>query len=117
MPIVDVEIVGSSDVADVAQRLALQIGDALASPPGGTWVKVHWLTLAQYAENGGEPTPEPVIVTILQRHRLEGEPLRNAVASITDAVAEITRRPSSRVHIIFSESAVGRVAFGGKLVE
>ena len=44
MPIVDVELVGETLVtAATTQRLADAVGEALASRPGGTWVRVRML--------------------------------------------------------------------------
>ena len=117
MPVVDVEIVGSCELAGLAQVLAVQIGSALGSAEGGTWVKVRLLAQDRYAENRTDHSPQPVFVKVLQRHRLTGDALTAAIVAITQIVADATNRPAESVHLVFSESAAGRVSFGGKLVE
>ena len=119
MPIVDVELVGETLVtADTTQRLADAVGEALASRPGGTWVRVRLLDQGRYAENGGMPEGvQPVFVTVLERHRPSGTDLADRVRRVTDAVAEVVGRDPENVHVLFEESASGRLAFGGQLVE
>jgi len=117
MPVVDIEIVGSCELAGLSEVLADQIGTALGSSDGGTWVKVRLLPRTQYAENRNDATPQPVFVNVLQHTRLSGASLATAVESITRIVAEATDRPSENVHLVFSASSTGRVSFGGNLVE
>ncbi len=119
MPIVDVELVGETLVtADTTQRLADAVGEALASRPGGTWVRVRLLEQGRYAENGGMPEGvQPVFVTVLERHRPTGQELTDRVARVTTAVADVTGRDPENVHVLFDDDAAGRLAFGGRLVE
>ena len=119
MPIVDIELIGSSGIPiDLPQLTADAIGRVLEAPPGTTWVRARFLPASLYAESGGElPSDvEPVFVTILQRRRPTGAGLAGAVAAVTEAVAEITGRASEHVHIVFEEDGAGRVAFGGEIV-
>ncbi len=119
MPIVDVELVGETLVtADTTQRLADAVGEALASRPGGTWVRVRLLESSQYAENGGMPEGvQPVFVTVLERQRPTGQDLADRVSRVTAAVADVVGRDPENVHVLFEESASGRLAFGGRLVD
>jgi hypothetical protein len=39
----------------------------------------------------------------------------DTIAKLTQVISEATGRPVDRVHIEYAPSAVGRVAFGGKL--
>ncbi len=119
MPIVDVELVGETLVtADTTQRLADAVGEALASRPGGTWVRVRLLEHGRYAENGGLPADvRPVFVTVLERHRPTGHELTDRVARVTAAVADVTGRDPENVHVLFEDDAAGRLAFGGRLVD
>lgn len=119
MPIVDVELVGETDVTtELSQRLADSIGTALTSRPGGTWVRVRELARDHYAENGGlADDVRPVFVTVLERIRPREEVLTERVTAVTAAVAEVTGRPAEHVHVLFEEGAAGRLAFGGRLVE
>ena len=116
MPIVDVEIVGAPAAEGLAQRLADEIGRALAAPTGKVWVRVHTLSAARYAENGGE-APQPVFVTILSSAPPEGEALDQRVARVTAAVASLTDRDPQNVHVLFEPTARGRIAFGGRVVK
>ena len=119
MPVVDVELVGEADVsAELSQRLADAVGEALDSRPGGTWVRVRELAQDHYAENGGlEAGIRPVFVTVLERSRPEGAELVRRVERVTEAVAQVTGRSADNVHVLFDEGGAGRLAFGGRLVE
>src|SRR5690349_10521198 len=70
MPIIDVELVGEARVtAELSQRLADVLGEALSSRRGGAWVRVRQLAADHYAENGGlEEGVLPVFVTVLERN-------------------------------------------------
>ena len=119
VPIVDVELVGDADLSSAAtQRMADALGVALSSRSGGTWVRVRQLDRAGYAENGGLPGDvRPVFVTVLERTRPHGPDLAERVARVTAAVAEVTGRDAEHVHVLYDADAVGRLAFGGRLVE
>jgi phenylpyruvate tautomerase PptA (4-oxalocrotonate tautomerase family) len=119
VPIVDVELVGDVDVTtETTQRLADALGEALASRPGGTWVRVRRLERSRYAENGGvDDEVRPVFVTVLERTRATGQDLVDRVARVTATVADVTGRDPSNVHVLFEDDAAGRLSFGGRLVE
>jgi len=122
MPIVDVQLVckqGTAALPVSAQALADSLGRAFGSAPGRTWVRVHILSSASYAENAA-PLNEaelPAFVIVLQAHPPEGEALANEVLAVTRAVAACIGRPVERVHVQYSPPGAGRQAFGGKLVE
>ena len=122
MPIVTVEVVAPTDAASVpslAQLLADAVGLALNSPPGQTWVRVRAVSLDQYAEN--QTTPDlanlPVFVTLLERHPPQGAELAREVTAVTRAVAKVVARPSHCVHIEYAPAALGRLSFGGTLIQ
>jgi phenylpyruvate tautomerase PptA (4-oxalocrotonate tautomerase family) len=119
MPIVDVELVGDADeTGEITQRLADALGEALSSRAGGTWVRLRHLERSRYAENGGlDDEVCPVFVTVLERNRATGRSLEDRVARVTAAVAEVTGRHPSHVHVLFEDDAAGRLSFGGRLVE
>jgi phenylpyruvate tautomerase PptA (4-oxalocrotonate tautomerase family) len=122
MPIVTVEVVGDTDRAleeKFAQTLADAVGRALESPPGQTWVRLRSLGRNEYAENGplADTAELPVFVTILKRKSPAGAELQAEVAALTHAVAQVIGRPAACVHIEYAPAAVGRVSFGGRLVE
>ena len=122
MPIVTVEIVGGADRAvepDRAQALADAVGRALNSPPGQTWVRLVSLAQDRYAEN---ETPVgvgelPVFVTVLKRQLPCSTELQAEVTVLTQAIAQAIGRPAANVHVEYAAAALGRVAFGGKLVQ
>ncbi len=119
MPIVDVEVVsltGELQPADLAARLANALGDAFEVAPGKLWVRIRTLGNDRYAENG-QKAPDPVFVTVLAAKPPEGDALRELIGKITQAVADLTHRPASNVHVLFEPAARGRIAFGGQLVD
>lgn len=117
MPIFDIEIVGvKRPKSDLAQSLADALGEALASRPRGTWVRVHHLDAAAYAENtGADAGVAPVFVRVLQAEVPEGPALVALAVRLCEAVAHVCERPSQQVHLIFEPAARGRIAFGGHL--
>ena len=122
MPIVDVTIVVGRDeevAAGLTQALADGIGRVLDSPPGQTWVRLHPLAQDRYAENNASlsSTDLPVFAAVLTRQRPDQSQLAGTVAKLTRVISEATGRSSERVHIEYAPSAIGRIAFGGKLVE
>ena len=122
MPIVDVTIVVGRDekvTAGLTQTLADGVGRVLNSPPGQTWVRLHLLAHHRYAENNSHLnlTDLPVFVVMLTRQLPDQSQLVGTIAELTQAISEATGRPSDRVHIEYAPSAIGRVAFGGKLMQ
>jgi phenylpyruvate tautomerase PptA (4-oxalocrotonate tautomerase family) len=122
MPLVEVELVAdASSVAasGLAQSIADAVGRTLQSPPGHTWVRLHVLERNYYAENESnlEATELPVFVTVLKRVLPEGEALAGEMMALAGAIAEVTGRAMSCVHIEYAPAAGGRLGFGGQLVE
>jgi phenylpyruvate tautomerase PptA (4-oxalocrotonate tautomerase family) len=122
MPIVTVELVVDAGIAleqDLAQSLADAIGRALKSPSGQTWVRLRSLGRSEYAENEASVGSDdlPVFVTVLKRQVPLGAELQAEAAALTQATAQVVRRPASCVHVEYAPAAAGRVSFGGKLVE
>ena len=122
MPIVDVELVCESEVefGTVSPRaFADAIGAVFRTPPGRTWVRLRFFDSAQYAENdvSVSKTELPVFVTVLHARPPVAAALSAEVSALTEAVAKITGRPAERVHVQYAPAAVGRQAFGGKLVQ
>jgi phenylpyruvate tautomerase PptA (4-oxalocrotonate tautomerase family) len=119
VPIVDVELVWDGDLpSSMAQRLADALGEALSSRPQGTWVRLRRLEAGRYAENGGlAEDVHPVFVTVLERVRPSAQDLADRIARVTEAVAEVTGREPTQVHVLYDADARGRLAFGGRLVE
>ena len=122
MPIVTVEVVtGANDAIarDLAQSLADAVGRALKSPPGQTWIRLRSLPREQYAENESllDAVDLPVFVTILTRKPPQGVDLESAVAALTQSIAEVIARPVPCVHVEYAPAALGRLSFGGTLVQ
>ena len=120
MPILDIEIVGPLPLEvkeGLATRIADAAGEALSSRPNGTWVKLRFLPISEYAENAGGP-PEgvlPVIVRVLEADLPSSEALAKRARDLTNAVALACSRPAENVHLIYEPAARGRVVFGGQL--
>jgi phenylpyruvate tautomerase PptA (4-oxalocrotonate tautomerase family) len=122
MPIVDVELVCSSEAefrAVSAAAVAQAAGEALGSPVGRTWVRLRYLGNSCYAENGCalSEVELPVFVTILHAQPPVGAALSAELSAITQAIAKALARPVERVHIQYAPAGAGRQAFGGHLVQ
>ncbi len=120
MPIVDVEIVVGDEGA-VPPRTASMLADALGlvfgAPRGHVWLRLRYLPVARYAENGGVIAPEdrPVFVSVLHAQWPEVSVLATEAAEIARVVAEVVGRLVSQVHVEYLPPAAGRIAFGGVL--
>ncbi len=122
MPIVDVELVAGPDempAVGLAQSLADAVGRSLDSPPGQTWVRLRVLARECYAENGSslDDAALPVFVTVLKRQPAATVELAGEIAALTNTIAQWVGRPMTCVHIEYETAAIGRVSFGGRLVE
>ena len=122
MPIVTVELVADPDRPlehNLTQSLADTVGRVLNSPPGQAWVRLRSLQRDEYAENDAlvDAALLPVFVTLLERQPPTGAELQAEVAALTHAIAQVIGRPAVCVHIEYAPAAVGRVSFGGKLVQ
>jgi len=122
MPIVTVELVddpGRPLERSLTQSLADVIGRVLNSPPGQCWVRLRLLPRDAYAENDAlvDEGGLPVFVTLLERRPPVGAKLQDQITALTHAIAQVVGRPADCVHVEFAPAAVGRVAFGGKLVQ
>lgn len=120
MPIIDIEIVLKPDETipkKMVPELADQLGEIFGSSKNGTWIKVHGISSIHYAENGGkEEGVYPIFVSVLKSRLPNPEEMQKEVVAITSAVAQVCKRPSSLVHVIYLPEGKGRVAFGGKIV-
>jgi phenylpyruvate tautomerase PptA (4-oxalocrotonate tautomerase family) len=122
MPIVTVEVVVDPDralVHGLTQSLADAVGRILKSPPGQTWIRLRSIRCDEYAENEVfvDSAELPVFVTILERQPPAGAMLQAEVTALTNGIAQIMGRPFTCVHVEYAPAAVGRVSFGGKLVQ
>ncbi|MGW8251943.1 MAG: hypothetical protein ACWGO1_14985 [Anaerolineales bacterium] len=122
MPVLELEIVtptGETLHPKLAKQLADRIGEIFASPPGSVWVRLRSLPSESYAENDRDQveTPLPVFVSILKAKPLQPEEQHREVAQLTNAIAELCRRPAENVHVLYLPPGSGRVAFGGRVVD
>jgi phenylpyruvate tautomerase PptA (4-oxalocrotonate tautomerase family) len=122
MPVVTIEFVAESDrpiANDLARSLADAVGRVLNSPPGQTWVRLRSLARNQYAENEApvDARELPVFVTLRKRRIPSNAEVQAEITALTSAIAKVMDRPASCVHIEYAPAAIGRAAFGGKLVE
>jgi phenylpyruvate tautomerase PptA (4-oxalocrotonate tautomerase family) len=121
MPIVDVEVVCDPEAAPPRidmRRLADELGRVLGSPPGRTWVRLHLLSSAHYAENEAAALPAelPTFATVLRAQLPAEAELAAEAAAVTRTIASCVGRPFERVHVQYAPAAAGRQAFGGVLV-
>lgn len=121
MPILDICIIGELEpvlLPQLPEHLAAAAGHVFKAEPGCVWVTVRVTPLAAYAENdtGTWTGPGPVFVRVVKRIVQDSQTLESEAQALAMAIGEVTRIPSDRVHIIYEPSAVGRVAFGGRLV-
>ena len=118
MPIIDIEMVterpGPAEPR-LSRDLADALGEVLGQQSGKVWVRLRELSYGSYAENNVAKPPYPVFVNVLASAPPEGRELETLAIAITEAVANLTRRPAENVHVIFQPAARGRIAFGGKL--
>ncbi len=117
MPIIDIDLFEPAP-ADLAQRLADAMGQALATPTGRTWVRLHPQDPQHYAENGNRVAAAelPVFVSVLHREPPQGVARESEVRALTALVAAVLNKDPSRVHLRYEVAAAGRQAFGGELV-
>jgi phenylpyruvate tautomerase PptA (4-oxalocrotonate tautomerase family) len=121
MPILDVEIIASAPdpglPADLAQSLADEAANVFGGPPGTVWVKLRIVPSVYYAEDHGKPREvSPIFVTVLKAQAPQGRALEDEIAQLTRVIATVLDRPLENVHILYQPDAVGRIAFGGKVV-
>jgi phenylpyruvate tautomerase PptA (4-oxalocrotonate tautomerase family) len=122
MPIVTVELVVESASAlepGLAKAIADAVGRVFDSPAGQTWIRLHPLDRAHYAENGSplELKELPVFVSVVKRQVPAGAELQAEVKLLTQAIARAVGRPVANVHVEYAPAALHRLAFGGKLVQ
>jgi phenylpyruvate tautomerase PptA (4-oxalocrotonate tautomerase family) len=100
----------------LARRIADAAGAALEAEPGGTWVKLRFLTEDEYAESGGAPAGVlPVFVSLLTGAPPDGDARAEQVRRVTRAVAGACGRPAANVHVLVQPAAKGRIAFGERM--
>ena len=122
MPIVDVELVCSSEVefqSVSAAAVANAIGEVLGCEPGHAWVRLRHLSSECYAENQSPLSAAelPVFVTVLHMRLPNEAALSTQVIALTQAIAMVVGRPYERVHVQCAPAGAGRQAFGGRLVQ
>jgi len=120
MPLLEIQIVGEPQV-DNRNALTRDLADAAAevfgAGPRSTWVRLSVLPPRAYAENGGAAAGvKPVLVSLVKKTNPERAGQADEVRRLTEAVAEICRRPAENVHVRYEPPGEGRVAFGGELV-
>ncbi len=117
MPIIDVEVVGPIERKDLARLLANSAGEILESAVANTWVKLRSLSTKHYAENADlPPKMRPVFVSILLGRSYEESELAGIAIEMAASFSNILDRPKESIHILFEPNALGRIAFGGKLI-
>jgi phenylpyruvate tautomerase PptA (4-oxalocrotonate tautomerase family) len=124
MPILDIEIIDDDPPRGhypraAARAIADEVGAVLGSGPSATWVKLRYLPRDSYAESGGDVPHEirPTFVSVLLAQLPAIDVLRQHAERIAAAVSGALDRPRENVHVLFHPPGVGRIAFGGRLLE
>lgn len=121
MPILDVEMVTDdrSNSETWAKQIADAAGTAFRTGEGTVWVKLRFVSPANYAENHvpGYSTPRPVFVSILCRDLPPEAEKQVLMRGLADRIGEILQIPAPWVHILFQPPARGRIGFGGEWLE
>ena len=121
MPIIDIELVCSSDAefrAVSAAALANALGEALHTEPGRVWVRLRLLKSTCYAENSSalSETELPTFVTVQHAVLPVGAALAAEAKLLTDVIANAMGRSGARVHVQYAPPGADRQAFGGRFV-
>lgn len=122
MPILDVEYIyesGEKVPADAAQRIANLAAKIYRTSPGATWVKLKRLEKKNYAENSTsiEDTPSPVFVKVLKKKLGTDVELQSEAKELASGIGSILNRVTENIHIKFESEGLGRIAFGGNLLD
>lgn len=123
MPIITIKLVTRDEVEypnkQQVQSLADELGDLFGSRRGGTWVKVEFISMDMYAENRAEIAPRvhPTFVEVLKSDLPSLDERKAEALQIAQVVAAGLRRPQENVHVLYLPPAMGRIAFGGKLLD
>ena len=102
--------------AGVASRIADAAAEVLGTASASTWVLIRPIPAANYAENGVDQAPAPLLVSLRQRQPPEAEQRAQQVLDLTRALARACEREMNQIHILYELPAAGRQAFGGQLV-
>ncbi|MDA0348421.1 MAG: hypothetical protein O3C43_12055 [Verrucomicrobia bacterium] len=122
MPQLDIDIVFRNNETlkgDAVQRLADGVGKVFDTPPGKTWVKINPVPRNYWAENKTslDSYIGPVLVNVLKRKVPPSDLIEAEITELTRVIAGILDRPHENVHIKYEADAIGRVAYGGKLMK
>ena len=122
MPLLDIDIVfraNESLKGDTVQRLADAAGKVFDTPPGKTWVKINPVPRNFWALNSSKLDSHsgPVVVSILKRTVPSPDKIEEEILQITKVFAGILERSDEDVYVKYEDDAIGRVAFGGRLVK
>lgn len=119
MPIVDVKIVapaGAVPAKGTAKQLAQALAVVFQAPEGRVWVRLEHLPEHKYAENGPGELVHPVFVTVLHADLPSQDALAEQALALSKAVSACLGREPEQVHVEYSPSGRGRIAFGGRLL-
>lgn len=102
--------------AKLARSIADAAGQVLGSPEARTWVCLRRIPAGDYAENGIEHAPAPLLVELRLREPPVAQERERLVLELTQAIARASQRPAETVHLHVQPAAKGQQAFGGRLV-
>ncbi len=118
MPILEVELISDAEPENyLAQKIADSVGAVLRADKGTVWVRLRVIPKNQCAENGVGDAPSPVFVRVLKAELPGPVELATEANHLSLAIGKACGVDASLVHIFYEPSGLGRVAFGGKMLE
>jgi phenylpyruvate tautomerase PptA (4-oxalocrotonate tautomerase family) len=123
VPVIDLDLTMAESEpvlsAQTIQALTDDLGRIFGSAPGGTWLRIHYLSRSAYAENLIDlpADVQPVFVRVLKADLPDLAARKAEASAIAACVSRLINRPLENTHILFEPAARGRIAFGGDLLE
>ena len=89
------------------------------TPSAQTWVRMRSLARSDYAENGISDVQglRPTFFSVLKAKAPLIKTLRAEIQQLPQEIARITGHRTENIHILYLPPAVGRISFGGTLIE
>lgn len=122
MPIITIKLLAENPQKTIPTLQVQELADRLAAlfntGRRQTWVTVECQPRAHYAENwvASGDVVYPTFVEVLKAKLSEPDELAAEAEQIATIVSSVLGCPKENTHILYLPEAVGRIAFGGKLL-
>lgn len=118
MPILEIELITDVEPEQhLAQKIANSVGAALRADKGTVWVLLRTTATTDYAENNTADAPSPVFVKVIRAELPGPVELATEAKNLALTVGKACGVDALLVHIVYEPAGVGRVAFGGTVLE